>query len=103
MRRFARLVLLATPETGRQLEATFCALEGKARELYQRPYLARGSAERLLLMLKALLEVSASRRTQQSPVLTSWLSRRGCGAGGGRQVCRGCRRDACVLAAREAG
>lgn len=58
--RIARLALVAGAETGFRLEPLFLALEEKTQELYHRPYLAKGLAERTLLMLSALLEVLRS-------------------------------------------
>lgn len=49
--------MLAPSGCGRLLEPAFGALQERIRQLYHRPYLAKGAAERALLTLKALLEV----------------------------------------------
>ncbi len=51
-------MLFAGPEQEEQLAPMFACLEEKLQSLHTRPYLAQGSAERALLLLNALLEVS---------------------------------------------
>ena len=57
--RLSRLLLTANETTGGLLEEEFSLLEERLQELYHRPYLAKGSAERALILLKALLQVAA--------------------------------------------
>ena len=57
--RLSRLLLIANEDAGRLLEEEVCLLEDRVQELYHRPYLAKGSAERALILLKALLQVAA--------------------------------------------
>ena len=56
--RLSRLLLIANETTGGLLEDKFSFLEDRLQELYHRPYLAKGSAERALILLKALLQVA---------------------------------------------
>lgn len=57
--RMTRLMLLITEDVGVQIEPVFATIEGRVYELYNRPYIDRGMAERTLILLGALLEVRA--------------------------------------------
>ena len=55
--RWARLMLVGGHADGLLKEQLLAELEVHAQQLYRRPYLARGTAERTLLLLTALFQV----------------------------------------------
>jgi hypothetical protein len=57
--RWARLMLVGGHADGAPKEQLLAELEAQAQQLYRRPYLARGTAERTLLLLTSLFQVAS--------------------------------------------
>jgi hypothetical protein len=68
--RWAKMLLLCAEEDNSHKEVLIQALEDLALQLYQRPYLPRGTAERVFLLLDSLLTVrDACRRLFAAAIL----------------------------------
>ncbi|KAK9803310.1 hypothetical protein WJX72_011367 [[Myrmecia] bisecta] len=71
--RWARLMLVGEDAAGPDKEALMRCLGEAAQQLYQRPYLPQGTAERTLLLLHALFQVSAQPARLSAAGGRGWL------------------------------